>query len=359
MLNRIDRYVSAYFWGYFIASLIVFVTLFVAVDVLTTTIQYQVSGAILLRYFGFYIPEFMYRMMPVACLMATIMTLSTLQRGNELIALFSVGMSLTRVSLPILASVLFNCALVLYMSDQLLPRFVKEKNYVLYHEIRKNPSLYSTVKTDRIWYRSKDMIFNIKVLNEKTHKAQGLSLYFFNPEWDLIQMITAKEVDLQGAQWHLKDGTVTIFSEESSFPLTSKFKQKTIIMGEDAKDLGSTANTSEILSLGELSAYIQKNKEAGLDTLRYEVDYHSKYGFALAGLVMALLGIPFSVGGARSGGIMGNVGKCIGLVFVYWLMYSSALTLGNHGQIPPFLAAWLPNGVFVAFAVFAIHRLKR
>lgn len=359
-MNRIDRYVASYFWGYFIGGLLVFVTLMSAIDVMSNMVQYTgVSGAVWLRYYGYYIPELIYRMIPVACLLATIMTISTLQKGNELTALFSVGMSLARVSVSIVISVLLNCGLVLYMSDQLLPRFAKQKNFIFYHEIKKNPSLYSTVKTDRIWYRSKDMIFNIKTLNEKAQKAQGLALYFFNSNWDLVQMVTAKDVDLLGSQWQLHDGAVTIFSEDSSFPMTSKFKEKTIVMGEDAKDLSSTANTSDILSLSELSAYIQKNKEAGLDTLRYEVDYHSKYGFALAGFVMTALGIPFSVGRARSGGLMLNVGISMGLVFGYWIFYSSALTLGNHGEIPPVLAAWLPNVSFFGLSIFALWRLKR
>jgi lipopolysaccharide export system permease protein len=150
-------------------------------------------------------------------------------------------------------------------------------------------------------------------------------------------------VDLKGSQWELLDGSVTLFTEDSSFPLTSSFKSKTIVMGEDAKDLSSTGNTSDVLSLTELSEFIRRNKAAGLDTLKYEVDYHSKYGFAFAAIVMCLLGIPFSVSKARSGGTMMNVGICLGLVFVYWIFYSSGLTLGQHGQVPPLLAAWAPN----------------
>lgn len=331
-----------------------------AIDAMSQMAQNTgVEAAVFGRYYFYLAPEIIYRMIPVAGLVSTVMTLATLQRGSELIALFSIGMSLSRICVPIVIGVSFNCAAALYLSDQILPRFAMQKRMIYYNEIKKNPSLYSTVKTDRIWYRSKDMIFNIKTLNEKTNKAQGLSLYFLNSNWDLVQMIVAKEADLQGTKWILHHGTVTIFSEDSSFPLTSKFTQKTIVMGEDAQDLSSRANTAEILSLAELSSYIERNKEAGLDTVRYEVDYHSKYGFALAGLVMALLGIPFSIGKARSGGLMLNIGICIALVFAYWVFYSSALTLGNHGQIPPVVAAWIPNVVFTAFALISLRQLRR
>jgi lipopolysaccharide export system permease protein len=242
------------------------------------------------------------------------------------------------------------------LSDRVMPDFAKQKNFVFYNDLKKNPSLYSMVRNEKIWYRSKDTIFNIKTLNESTKEAQGLTLYYFNEKWELIQMITAQTVQMSGQQWTLLKGSVTLMAEDSSFPLTSQFDKKTIVMTEDAKDLSSTANTSDVLSLGELSSFIKRNKEAGLDTVAYEVDYQAKYGFALAALVMTLVGIPFSVSRTRSGGMMLNVGICLGLVFVYWICYSSAITLGNHGQIPPVIAAWFPN---IAMAGLGLYFMRK
>ncbi len=235
----------------------------------------------------------------------------------------------------------------------------KKKNYIYYNDIKKQPGLFSVIKTNRIWYRSKNSIFNIKTLNNEGTKAQGLTLYFFSEGWNLLQMITAEDVDLNGASWNLKKGSITVFSTNSSFPLTSEFKTKTIKMTEEAKDLQNSGQTSDMLTQKELSQFINKNKEAGLDTVRYEVDYHSKFSFAFAGFVMSLLGIPFSIGRARAGGMMVNMGISIALVFGYWVVYSSSLTLGNHGTLPPFIAAWAPNLSMSILAYFLFMRLKR
>ena len=114
------------------------------------------------------------------------------------------------------------------------------------------------------------------------------------------------------------------------------------------------------MTLRELSRFIKKNKEAGLDTIRYEVDYHSKFGFAFAAFVMSLLGIPFSLGaGRRSGGAVKNIGLCIGVAFVYWSFYSSFITLGRHGAVPPVVAAWIPNITMTLAAVALLTRLRR
>ena len=44
------------------------------------------------------------------------------------------------------------------------------------------------------------------------------------------------------------------------------------------------------MDLKLLRKFINKNKEAGLDTLHYEVEYHSKFGFAFAAFVMSFDG---------------------------------------------------------------------
>lgn len=340
--------------------MLIIVTIFAAVDAMSTILTYKgVAFSAVMSYYLFYIPEIALKMLPVASLAGVIMTLSTMNRANELVALFASGMSLLRITMPSLISVVLVAALGFFVGDRLVPSMTRQKNYIFYHDIKKNPAMFSTVKTDRIWYRSKNAIFNIKTLNQQGNLAQGLTLYFFNDDWDLLQMISAKEVELNGTQWTLKNGSVTVFTKESSFPLTSQFKTKTIVMSEDAKDLQGTGQTSDTLTQAELRRYIDKNREAGLDTLHYEVDYQSKYSFALSGLVMCLLGIPFSVGRARSGGTMLSIGIALALVFAYYVMYSSGLTLGQKGALSPIVATWGPNVLMAGLGLWFLKRLKR
>jgi lipopolysaccharide export system permease protein len=360
LFTKIDRYLSAMFWLYFVGALVVFISLFLVIDAMSfLVINSRVEFSLIVKYYGYSVPEIAYRMFPVASLVATVFTLTTIQKSNELLALFSFGQSLVRISAPLIFWILVLSFGAFKMSDTLLPQFYKKKLYVQYVEIEKKPGLYSTIKDQKIWYRSKNTIFNIKTLNTQNQKAEGLTMYFFNEAWDLVQMIFAKEIYLSGENWLLKDGSVTLFSEDSSFPLTSQFKQKKIVMSEDAKDLGSAGSASQMLTVSELKSFINKNKEAGLDTVRYQVDYHSKFGFAFSALVMCMLGIPFTVGKARSGGVMVNIGLCMLLVFVYWIFYSSALSLGNYAYISAVLAGWAPNVIMLIAALFLIKKTRK
>lgn len=380
---RIDRYIAKHFIGFFLGGILVFLTVFLAIDVLSTFVSYPSATAdTLIKYYLFYTPDLFQKMIPVSCLLGTILCLSSLNKSNELIALFAAGYSLLRISTPILVLVIFLSGLSFVLSDRIIPSLNRQKNYIYYHDIKKNPGMFSIVKTNRIWYRSKNEIFNIKTLNVEGTKAQGLTLYTFDDDWNLQRMITADEVDLKVEgnkaaapidvansesprphrdqyQWALKGGTVTVFYKDSTFPMTSTFKNKTIVMNEEAQDLQSSGQTSEMLSQKELAKFIEKNKEAGLDTIRYEVDYQAKIAFAFAGLVMTMLGIPFSVSRGRSGGVMLQIGICIGLVFLYWIFYNSCITLGNHGHLPPLMAAWTPNLVMIGLGFVLISKTKK
>lgn len=359
-MQLIDRYILKLFFLYLAAGLVVFVTLDVAVEVLSFGLRNaDVGTGPLIRYFSYHVPWVFYQLMPLACLMATLFTLSSLNKTNELTALYSLGMGLTRIATTILLAVAVLSVVVFAFADQILPRLIQKRNYVEFVEIKKRPGLYSTVKTNKIWYRTENILYNIKTLNPEARTAQGITLYYFDPQWELTQLIAANEVAMNGNLWSLKKGLVTLFAAESSFPLTQSFEEKTITMNEELKDIQATSNSSDIMSLKELSRFIERNKEAGLDTLRYEVDYHAKFGFAFASFVMSVVGVPFSVGRTRSGGSFVNLGICLVLAFGYWIAYSSSITLGQHGAVPPFVAAWGPNTLMIIVGWFFLRRLKR
>ncbi|MBX7231093.1 MAG: LPS export ABC transporter permease LptG [Bdellovibrionales bacterium] len=360
-MSIIDKYIGKLFLLYFTSGLLVFVTLFVTIDAMSFASHHSAAGPVLLvRYYLYYLPSITYQMMPVACLLGTVSTLTQLSRSNELTALYSLGVGLVRVCAPLLAWVLVIALISFVLSDQVLPRTVRKKNYTEYVEIKNRPSLYSTVNTNKIWYRSDNVLFNIKTLDAETSVAQGLTLYYFDAAWDLVQLITAEKVKIEGTKWELSTGAVTLFPETTSFPLTKSFSQKTVLMNEDMADIKATASSASVMSLKSLRKFIVHNKEAGLDTLKYEVDYYAKFGFASAAFAMSLFGIPFSLRRQRAGGsqIM-SIGACLVLSFAYWVLYSSGLTLGQHGSLPPMLAAWGPSVLMISFGVFLLKRLRQ
>lgn len=361
MTSVLDRYIIRYFLSYSFASLTLFVSLFIAIDSVSKISRFDASTTVLLSYYFYSLPAIVHLMIPASVLASTIFVLSNLSRTNEMTAVFNMGVGLFRICTPILILAALFSSITFWIGDRILPAFEKRRNYVFYAEIKKQPGLYSLVKTNKIWYRSGDILFNIKTLNPDKKMAQGITLYYFDPAWNLIQVIAAKEVSIDRGSWTLSDGHLTLFATESSFPLTQSFTTKQIYLGEEVADLSSTARSSSVLTLHDLNRFIAKNKTAGLDTVAFEVDYHSKMSFPISPIVMALMGIPFSLRKPRASGgsaLMG-LGICVGLAFLYWIIYNSFVTLGKHGAIMPVLAAWTPNGILLLISIVICFRLRK
>ncbi len=336
-----------------------FLTLFFVIDFMSQMMRFDVGLDVLGRYYGAYLFQIMYQFIPVAALVGVVFTLSSLNKSRELTALFSLGMSITRILIPIFFWIFIFVGLSFYIGDRVLPITKKKRNYIYYVEMKKQPSKFATVKTDKIWYRSDNIIFNIKLLESEKKVAHGVTFYYFSPEWKLQQIIHSKTAKIMPSHWLLKGGSITLFVDKNlSTPLVKQFDSKKIAMNEELSDIQTTSTASDFLSFSELGRYIDKNKEAGLNMTAFEVDYHNKISFPFTILVMALIGVPFVITHQRSGGMAKNIGLILLLTFTFWVMQSSSLSLGKAGQIPPILATWTPNIVMLGLCFFIFRWMR-
>ena len=343
MFNLVDRYISKAFIIYFLSGFVVFLTLFFVIDFSTSLMRFDVSLLTLGRYYGAYFFQICYQFIPVATMVGVVFTVSELNRNRELTALFSLGMSLSRVVLPIFLLNLILFGFAFFLGDRVIPITKQKRDAIYYKEMKKKPGLFSTLKTDKIWYRSGSVLFNIKLLDSDNHKAFGLTFHHFSPDWNLEKLISSKEAVIGKENWELFDGKEITFIDNMTTPVVEKFKVKTISVNKELSDIQSTSSASDFLSLRELGRYIKKNKEAGLNMTSFEVDYHNKFSFPFTIFVMALMGLPFVVNHERSAGLGKNVFLIISMTFIFWIFHSFFISFGRHGQIPPVVATWGPN----------------
>src|ERR1035437_6689896 len=127
-MQLIDRYILKLFLLYLVAGILVLVTLFLTVDVLSFTLRHdQASTSSIIKYYAYHTPYIVYQLMPVVCLMATLFTLSSLNRTNELVALFSAGLSLTRIAAPILIMVAIISVVIFGAGDHIIPLLIHRR----------------------------------------------------------------------------------------------------------------------------------------------------------------------------------------------------------------------------------------
>lgn len=357
-MRLLDRYILVEFVRGFLLTLIALTTVFFIADYLRGVWDAEVTPLTLFKYGAFNLPMILCQMVPPAAMLGTTVTLSMLNRKNELTAIQASGIGLSHISALIFGAIFIACCLTLVTYDRIIPPLAKKRTAFYWREIKHRPDFTVDIRTSKIWYRSKNYIYNLRLYDKATATIQGIGIYFFDDRFQLIQHVEAMEAryDEKKREWDLHDGMLTIFPEGESFPMSKPFAEKRLSLPETPKDFLEIEHQVETLRLKDLLTFIRRNKEAGLNTKAYEVDFHARIAVSFIALIMGMLAVPYSVRPKRQGGLGKDLMVCLGWIFSYWLLFSLSLSLGRSGSITPWVSVWAPCGLFFGAALVLVFK---
>jgi len=90
----------------------------------------------------------------------------------------------------------------------------------------------------------------------------------------------------------------------------------------------------------------------------YLVEFHRRLALPTSCLVLALVGIPLGLSSKKGGKSMGFV-LTIGLVFLYYFVSLTGISLGRNGKISPVVGVWGANALFFLAGLVLLHRVER
>lgn len=355
-MKILQRYVLYEFSKLLFLSVITLITLFVVINFFETIDEFitnHVAPSVCVRYYLFMIPQIFFLMAPNAILLATVVCIGTLSRNNELTAIRAGGTSLLSITTPILL-ISFLVTTFAIISNEFVTPFTNRKvNSILHVKIRKNMPR-SIIQENKIWYHSGDnTIWNIEYLDSRTNTFKGIHIYFYESGNSLAVRLDASVATHDGKYWIFKDVYVRRFDNldntESKF-----FKSARYQFDETPLDFYRIERKQEEMSLKNIHQYRQKVRKEGLDSTRYDVDFHYKISYPFVCVVMALIGIPFSLRSSRSSGIIFSCGISIVVGFVYYYLFSMSISLGHGGILPPWLSAWGINIIALATGFYML-----
>src|SRR6185369_15740864 len=123
-MGILDRYIARTWLRQLLLCLSGFVGIFLVIDLIEKIPRFMRSGGAagdMLQYFIWKLPEMVSRTATFSILMATLLTLAVLSRDSEIIALRSCGVSLLKISLPLLFLGVAASALLLINAELVLP----------------------------------------------------------------------------------------------------------------------------------------------------------------------------------------------------------------------------------------------
>ncbi|NBX76215.1 MAG: YjgP/YjgQ family permease [Proteobacteria bacterium] len=350
-MDTLDKYLIRELIIYFVLVLIGISALAVGIDFLSKFWSAGIPFGRAMEIYLYKIPKATQQFVPVAALMATLLVLSTMSRSNEILALYASGVSPVRIVSTFIAAIATLSTVTFLLFDPLLPLFEQKKNQL---EAGKSGAEVAKFQADGsrygFWYRSNDLIYHVGTFNPKTNTLQDLDLYFLGPEFQILKKIRAKEAKFEDGDWSILDGVMVEYPLENPFPKSESFKEIRDIIRENPSDYQTVEIEETTMRLRDLRKFIERSHRYGVDMTVQRVSYHERVAHVFSPLIFVLLGLSFSLSPFKNQSPAKGVALSFLLVFVYLILSKMSLSVGRGGRIPPMVAAWLPNMLFLGLA---------
>ena len=363
-MSLFSRYVCRYFVTYFAASLGICTALFLVVEIfdrIDEFIERRVLWYDAARYLAFKLPGILYQMAPAGCLLASVLTFSTLSKHNEIVAIRAAGRSPLNLALPLTVPGGIVCLVMLLAQAYVVPHTNHTASLIWSARVRhaKVDVGQGLFQQGHIWYRSGERIWSVERGLPSQQRLLGVTVFEIDTAGHIRQRYDAAEARWDAYGWTLHQGQRHAFDERGRFIGSPEvFALRRTDFTERVEDIGAVAKGPDEMSLQESLAQARRLREQGVPDHPYRVAFHGKVAFAAVGALMSCFGLPLSLLSNRHGGMIRAVALTLAAGFGYWMLHSFAIALGVNGQLPPLLAAWSANGCFAAGSVVMAWRVR-
>jgi lipopolysaccharide export system permease protein len=272
------------------------ISIYLVIDFLEKISRFSTAQAELkyvALFFIYEIPEIGAQVTPLAVLMATLLTLGGLSRSSEINAMRSCGISLKRITIPILSIAFVISFATLFANEVLTPACYERTQFIQQVLIeKKSPNVF--FRQQNIWFKEENSILQARLFDPGTRTLTGITLWELGTSMQPTRRIEARQATFGDNRWLLRDVVVRVF-ENGNVVRTDKYTDLPVPLGLRIADLKVLEKGTDNMGITALWRYCKKLQKAGYDSTRYLAQMHSRLSLPFASLVMAFLGIPFAL----------------------------------------------------------------
>jgi len=360
----IDGYVLSSFLFYFfllLSSFVLMTHVFTFFELLSDIIKNKIPMSRVLTYHLFLTPRLIYDLAPVGVLTSVLVTFGVLTKNNEVTAVKACGVSVYRLTAPILVAGLVLSGSMFAFDHYWVPDADRRQDAIR-AEIKGRPA-QTFLQPDRRWiYGLQDRVYYYKYFDQAEDVMSGVNIFEIDP----IRFRLKRQISAERARWEpqlnawvfqngwsrdMNGNTVTRFDDFSS--ATRTFPE----LAEQPDYFIKEVKQSRQMNFRELAAYIGELQQSGFDTVALQVQFYKKFSVPLFALILAMVSIPFAfLAGNR--GAMAGVGFSLAIFMAYWAVGQIFEQVGDLNQLPAQVAAWSPDAIFALAGVYFMARMR-
>ncbi len=356
MTRILDRLIARSFLKVFVAFVVGAPILFVLGDVTEKLEDYLDQGLTWLevcKAYLYMLPQFVQWSFPIAALIASVFTIQIMTMHREIVAAKAGGISFHRLIVPIivLGVLLTGAALAL---EEVVPRANRRAAEILRQEDRRRD-----YRANFVFQGAEGRNFSIRGLNVERGSLSGVVMEKVDPgasrpSAHLIAE-TAQYEEAEG--WTFRDGYYRILLDEGR-ERTYRFQALQLRgLSERPEDLLDEPRPPEEMTYEEMGRLAEIMTRSGGDPAKLLVDRQEKLAIPVATLVIILFGAPLATSTKRGGTAYG-IGVALLSTILYLLLFRISGAVGETGVLSPFVAAWLPNLLFLGAGLVFLTRVR-
>jgi lipopolysaccharide export system permease protein len=297
------------------------------------------------QYYLLFTPHMIYQVAPLALLVSALLVLGECAQHNEVTATLAGGVSLRRFSrMPILVALAL--AVGLFAMEQVWGAAATRKAIEVENTyFSRNPD----IAREGVSWANLGGRWTCHVVGKFNRIAlTGEEVLLSSIRDDAVEQIEADRIfwDEEREEWMLEDGRWFTFDPGISSASERRITQCPAPFSETPDELFALEKPSDTKSVSQLADAIRSAQSRAMPVGRLWADYHAKFSWPALSFVMIGLAIPFALR-LRRGGLAISFGASIAIAMVYLLIYYVSMSLGHAERLPPAVAAWAANAIFL------------
>jgi LPS export ABC transporter permease LptG len=352
-LPIISAYILGRFFSYFLVTLTGLAVLTGVIDFVSNINVF--TGAKLKElaiYYSYFIASFLSMVLPISMLLAVMLSVGSFSKTNELTAIKSSGISMVKITFPLIAIGLFLSVGIFFFNEAFLA--TANEKLQLYKDTfsaRRNsrpiPTELSESRRNFYYFSDANTAYFFRRITTSPPKYETVVKYSF--ENYRIKSITTAEIldyDLEKNRWIIPEGKEKILQKDGSVVVNDLSQVILTDLVQKPVDMLKPIRKVEQMSYSELKKGIENAKQRGEKTQKYLADSNFKFSLPLMNVVVVLVGVAATARSTKRGGAV-HFGAGLVFVFVYWAIAQFLIVLGRNESVNPIVAAWSATIIFL------------
>jgi len=354
-LKKIDIYIIRKFLGTYFYAILLLTVIIIIFDISEKIDDFIEKDAplkaIIFDYYLNFIPYFVNMFSSLFTFIAVVYFTSRMASNTEIVAILNAGISFWRFLVPYLISGVFLTVLSFALMNYVIPYTNRDLRSFEKHYI-KNP------------FQSHEMNIHMQL-------KPGTYVYLenFNSTAKIGYRFSLEKFDSTGLKMKLRAEMITWDSIQNRWKMTNYMirrikpqgesiyqgKETDTVMAFTPADFMVDIENAKTMTYDQLNRFIKQEEMRGSTlTGQFNLEKYKRLTFPFANLVLTFIGVALSSRKVR-GGIGMHLGLGIGIAFTFILLLQISSVFAIFGNLPAWIALWIPNIIYSIVAIILLR----